>query len=373
MLTATERASIEAPLEAASTLPPRAYTDATIFERERTAIFYREWMCVARVEQVRETGDFVQVDVCGQPLIVVRLASGDIHAMSAVCLHRAMPVASGSGNCHAFSCPYHLWKYDLEGNLVSAPLMDKVDFIAREHRLPAVRVEVWQGFVFVNLDPQAAPLSPRLAGLTDIVANYGIGELEIAATVQFDSPWNWKLLVENFMEAYHHIGPHVGTFQPHYPAKDSYVDAADDHLWSALHMPARADAEFGEEGLPSFPQVTEKQKHHLLACVVSPTMMFAPNGNLVAWYQMMPDSHDHMDLKIHLLLRPETVRDPVWQPAIEATLEGAKYIHGEDIVVNEGPWRGVHAPLAVQGRLSALEKSIWHMNQFWLSRVGSSD
>ena len=39
----------------------------------------------------------------------------------------------------------------------------------------------------------------------------------------FDSPWNWKILIENFVEAYHHIGPHRDTFQPTYPAARSTV------------------------------------------------------------------------------------------------------------------------------------------------------
>ena len=42
-----------------------------------------------------------------------------------------------------------------------------------------------------------------------------------------------------------------------------------------------------------------------------------------------------------------------------------RVIHGEDIPVNEGPWKGLHAPLTQQGRLSLLEKPIWQLNQIW--------
>lgn len=368
MLSPEEIANISAPLSRATTLPPKCYTDPEVFERERTALFHREWICVARAEQLPDAGDYLCVDVVGQPVIVVRLDGGDLHAMSGVCLHRAMPVAEGSGNARSFSCPYHQWKYDLEGNLISAPLMDGVEnFTPRDCRLAPVRVETWQGFVFVNLDTGAESLIARLGALDEIIDNYEIESLRIAATMTFDSPWNWKLLVENFMEAYHHIGPHSQTLQPIYPAKDSWLQPASDHLWSVLHMPGVERDR--KNDFPTLPRLTADQTRDLLAVVVSPTLLFAPGRNQVAWYQLEPDAFDHMNLNIHVLLRPETIRDPAFAARIPDIMERVRVVHLEDIAANEGPWKGLNAPLAKAGRLSLLEEAIWHMNQFWIERV----
>jgi phenylpropionate dioxygenase-like ring-hydroxylating dioxygenase large terminal subunit len=368
MLSREEIDTITSPLERAFTLPPRCYTDPAFFEKEREEIFSREWICVARGEQVPAAGDYLSVDLVGQPVIVVRLKSGELHAMSGVCLHRAMPVAEGSGKASSFSCPYHLWKYDLEGQLISAPLMDGVeDFEPKDCRLAPVRLEEWQGFVFINLDVNAESLTARLRGLDRIIENYEIDRLRIAATTEFDSPFNWKLLIENFMEAYHHIGPHSQTFQPIYPAKDSWVEADPDHLWSVLHMPGLG--EHDEEGFPTLPRLAADQANDLLAIVVSPTLIFAPGRGLVAWYQLEPESFDHMNLKIHMLLRPETIEDEEFATMIPGTMELVRMIYIEDIAVNEGPWKGLNAPLARAGRLSLLEKAIWHLNQFWITRI----
>ncbi|MCB1692667.1 MAG: aromatic ring-hydroxylating dioxygenase subunit alpha [Pseudomonadales bacterium] len=369
MVSRADLNSVTAPLEQATSLPPACYTQAAVFEQEKTRLFYREWICVAREEQIATAGDFVCVDVADQPLVIVRQKDGSIEALSSVCLHRAMPICSGSGNASSFSCPYHLWKYGLDGQLISAPLMDGAeDFHARDCRLPRAHVETWQGFVFVNLADEPKPLVPRLSRFDAMLAEYELGQTIIAATTEFDSPWNWKLLVENFMEAYHHIGPHSETLLPVYPAKDSYVVADDDHLWSILHMPGTLHAD-GEEDFPPFPKRAGQKNHHLVACVVSPTLIFAANDTSVFWYQLFPHAHNSMTLKIHLLLRPEVVADERFAPHIPEVLELARFVHLEDIAVNEGPWRGLHAPMARAGRLSPLEAAIWHMNQYWVNRV----
>ena len=211
MLTEEEWSRVTGPLEAAWTLPPRAYTSSDIFAEEISRIFYCDWICVARASQLPDPGDYLCVDLVDQPIVITRDSQGALRAMSRICLHRAMPLVADQGNAGRFVCPYHNWTYELDGRLRSAPMMEgAAGFDPAECRLPQLAVEVWQGFVFVNLRPDAPPLAPRLAGLAEQIDGYGFGDLQIAGTLEFDSPWNWKILVENFMEAYHHIGP-IGT------------------------------------------------------------------------------------------------------------------------------------------------------------------
>ncbi|MFN3237672.1 MAG: aromatic ring-hydroxylating oxygenase subunit alpha, partial [Pseudomonadales bacterium] len=193
---------VAAPLSQAWTLPPAAYTDPLVFEQETAEIFRQEWTCVARLEQVPAVGDFMCADLFGQPIVIVRNAEREVKVMSSVCLHRAMPVAEGSGNATRFVCPYHHWTYELDGRLRSAPMMQDVDgFIASDHQLPELKTEVWLGFVFVSLNPNAEPVAPQLEGLSEKLAAHNFAGKEIVETIEFDSPWNWKILVENFMEA----------------------------------------------------------------------------------------------------------------------------------------------------------------------------
>ena len=368
-LTTDERDRAGAPLRRSWTLPPRAYTDLAAFERERDSIFRRDWVCVARSSQLPGPGDYVAADVLDQPVVVIRDGDGEVRALSNVCLHRSMPLVSGTGSARWIVCPYHLWSYDRDGSLHTAPMMDGVDaFEPSGCRLPAFAVEEWEGFVFVSLDPAPEPLASRLAGLSELVEQYGLGDLVVADTIEFDSPWNWKLLVENFMEAYHHVGPHRDTFQQTHAAAASFVVDNGGGPWSLLHMPGSEEPD-ERPGLPYLPGLDPERRADLLAVCVYPTLLFALSGTLAVWYEAVPHAHDRMTLRIHLLLGADVLADDELAPEIAEVVEGVRWIHGEDIPVNEGPWRGLHAPTAAQGRLSRYEAAIWQFNQYWLARV----
>ncbi len=375
MLTEDEHRRVVAPLEQAWTLPPRAYTDPAVWAAEVERIFRRQWIGVARVEQLAAAGSQLAVDVAGQPIVL----TGDgetIRALANVCLHRAMPLVEGAATGRHLTCPYHLWSYSLDGRLRTAPHMEGCDgFEPDQQRLPELAVETWEGFVFVSLDPDPEPLGPTIEPLRASLAGYGLADLVLADTIEFDSPWNWKLLVENFMEAYHHIGPHRKTFQPVYPAARSTVDDNGDGPWALLRMPGiRGDGDGdARDGLAFLPGLRTEERDQLLAACVFPTLLVALSGNLVVWYQLLPRGHDEMLLRIHLLLERATLDRPEVVEALPQIMASIDHVHREDIAVNEGPWRGLQAPLTAQGRLSPLEGAIWQLNRLWLDRMGSPD
>ena len=86
-----------------------------------------------------------------------------------------MQVVDDEGNCSKFTCPYHLWSYDLTGRLLGAPAMERTEgFDKKDYPLPALAVELWQGFVFVNLRIDAPALGPTLASYEPYIANYDL-------------------------------------------------------------------------------------------------------------------------------------------------------------------------------------------------------
>lgn len=340
-----------------------------MFDVELREVFYKEWICVARQKQLPEPGDYRLVDVVEQPLILVRTEDRSLHAMSAICPHRAMQVVDEHGSAAHFSCPYHRWKFDLTGNLLSAPHMDGVsNFPAAECALRTVKVDVWEGFIFVNLDADSAPLKTRLAQLGAIVGGYRMGDMVVASSIEFDCPWNWKILLENFMEAYHHIGPHRTSVQPTHNAKDSYVSGSVEQGWSVVHMPEVSDRPV-EAGLPHIAGLSNKQATETLASLIMPTFAWLNTPSLAFWYELCPKAYNQMTLVIHTLLPQDIVDGPQGGEIAQLVQASIEQIHIEDIAVNQGPWKGLHAPLTAQGPLSPLEKAIWLMNQWWLQRV----
>lgn len=357
---------VKRPLETARTLPPAAYTDPAIYELEEDRIFGKSWIPVGRLDQVPNRGDYITLTLLDQPLVMVHGHDGEVRVMSRVCLHRAAPIVEGEGNRKLFTCPYHAWSYATDGTLVRAPLMEgAAGFDEKKCRLPQMRTEIWNGFVLVNLDEEAEPLAPQIETYTKFIANYKAEDVAIVETLEFDSHWNWKVLVENFMEAYHHIATHSTTFEPIYHAKDSLVPD-NDGPYSILHMPSTQDH---DGAFPMFGGLKDWQQRDLLATVIFPFFMLAFNGDLVIWYQVIPLTHDHFILKIHLCAHKSARDLPDFAERCAAMREGVAFIHGEDIAANDLVWQGLNAPMTQQGRLSPLEKSIWQMNQWWLRQM----
>ncbi|MEQ8516958.1 MAG: Rieske (2Fe-2S) protein, partial [Chromatocurvus sp.] len=175
----------------ACTLPPELYHREDFYEFEKNAIFGRDWLCIGREDQVPEPGDFRVIDIVDEPLILVRDKGGEIRVLSAVCQHRGMQVAEGSGNCQHFRCPYHHWVYNLDGGLRGAAKMEETcDFSREENGLASLAVELWQGFVFASMSDDPAPLGPSLRELDSLLAHY---ELSNTTTVDGktlpDLPW----------------------------------------------------------------------------------------------------------------------------------------------------------------------------------------
>ncbi len=165
ILTAELLASLDASttdVAKASTLPAEIYTSDEFLRFEFDALFAREWLCVGRASRIPNPGDWFTITIAGEPLIVVRDKEGGINCLSAVCQHRAMQVCDGQGNGTTFKCPYHHWNYGLDGRLLGAPAMERTEgFDKKDFPLPRMRVEQWQGFVFVNLDPRCRPAGPH--------------------------------------------------------------------------------------------------------------------------------------------------------------------------------------------------------------------
>src|SRR5215510_6688483 len=148
------------PLGQATGLPPDLYRRADVLELER--IFARDWLCPGLAADIPNPGDYVTFSINDQPVFVVRGPDGQIRGFSNVCLHRMMRLLEDRGSCRTVVCPYHAWSYDLGGRLIGAPHMKGAEgFRPADHRLPAIRTEVWEGWIYVTLDPGAGrPVQP---------------------------------------------------------------------------------------------------------------------------------------------------------------------------------------------------------------------
>lgn len=193
-------------------IPSERYTTREWAEREWDGMWTRTWLLAGLLSDLARVGDYFTFEIGRESIVVARSAPDRIDAFYNVCQHRASQVVLGRGCGHArqFVCPYHLWAYDLSGRLRGLP--DREDFpqgVADDVRMPPLRVETWGGWVFVNMDPEAAPLREYLGVVADHLDPYDFERnYALVEDVSFEWACNWKVGVDAFNEVYHVQGIH---------------------------------------------------------------------------------------------------------------------------------------------------------------------
>ncbi|MCB1610543.1 MAG: aromatic ring-hydroxylating dioxygenase subunit alpha, partial [Xanthomonadales bacterium] len=185
-------------------LPAACYTDAELALRERSAVFARSWQFVAHAAQLSQPGDHMVTEVAGTPLLLLRDDNGVLRALHNVCRHRGGPLATAHGcGLKQLRCQYHGWTYDLQGGLRSGPELDAIEGLDRtQTRLPQARADIWQGLVFVALDPSTPPLSELVAGIDGRLAE-PLDDYVFQRRISYPAACNWKAYVDNYLEGYH--------------------------------------------------------------------------------------------------------------------------------------------------------------------------
>lgn len=201
----------QAPLEEARTIPASWYVDPAIWELERRTVFSRNWVVIGRADQVAQPGDFLTANVGGEPILVARGADGLLRGFFNVCRHHAAAVETRTqGQTHLFRCPYHGWTYSLAGELKGTPDFAGVcGFEKEKNGLVPIASDIWEGFVFVRLDPQGPSLNESLGA--DLVGQFqplGLSGLHFMERRSWTIECNWKVFVDNYLDGGYHV-PHL--------------------------------------------------------------------------------------------------------------------------------------------------------------------
>ena len=188
--------------------------DPEYWQQEIDAIFKKEWLCVGRVERLGRAGSYFTREFpwAKRSIVVIKDREGTVRAFYNVCRHRGnklvwddFPNEETSGVCRQLTCKYHGWRYDLDGSLVFIQQESEFFNVDKDALgLVPVACDIWEGFVFVNLDPEPQQtLTEALAPLADGLAGYPFGEMTQTYEVRSEINSNWKLFIDAFVEFYH--------------------------------------------------------------------------------------------------------------------------------------------------------------------------
>ncbi|MGH8251249.1 MAG: aromatic ring-hydroxylating oxygenase subunit alpha [Steroidobacteraceae bacterium] len=347
----------------AVSLPPRAYFSEDLHALEIDRIFRREWLCVGHISQVPQAGSYLTAEIIGTPIAVVRAKDQSLSVLANSCVHRGTKILNGTGRVKFLVCPYHSWSYDLTGELTSAPGMSGEDSARlAKCRLAQVRHEVWNGWIYVNLQPDARALLPRLAGLSELVTPYREEKKSVLFAMEEEWPANWKMLAENFMESYHLPVVHPRTVNRGSPV--SGVDCwpgGEGFAYHTLQIARKDDHPTSfEESVPA-----ETRDKEILTCVFpSHLLSITPHNTLSLSVQ--PFGVDRLRASVVYLINSEYVR--ATGQSLDAAANSARAyfdrFNAEDKAIVARLCAGLKSSLARSGPLAPLERPLWEFHKY---------
>jgi choline monooxygenase len=358
------------PLEQAYSSPPEIYTNPDMLELELREIFEREWHCPGLAADISEPGDYVTFSIGDQPVFSIRQKDGSIRSFSNVCRHRMMQLLEGSGNTRTIVCPYHAWTYGQDGSLRGASRMEKSQvFNKKDFCLPEIRTEIWNGWIYITLNRDAAAVADLLAPMSDLVAQFRMDRYVPCETQDHVWQTNWKLLTENFMEGYHLPVAHKATVGQWIGLDDTvFPDEVSPHLtWQTFTKGVTATYGLATE---SNDYLEGRWRHTTIMPTVFPAHMYVLAPDHVWYLSLRPKGVGEVHVRFGVALAPERIAAfPNKKAALKDLVSFFDHVNEEDRFVVEGIFKGAQGALAKAGPLSYLEREIHDFQKYLVSRL----
>lgn len=340
------------PLAEASTIPASWYTEEIIAALERKTTFARTWQMAGRVDQVRNSGDYVTCEIAGEPILLVRGDDGVLRGFFNVCRHHAAAVMTEPSGCaRNLRCPYHGWTYTLEGALKGTPSFNsECHFDRSTHGLVPVATAVWENWVFVRLDAEGPGLEEFLGPqLIDEFAALKLQDLHWFERRHYFFDCNWKVFVDNYLDGGYHV-PHL------HKGLNSVLDFKNYTIENGAHHCLQSSPMVKDGDHADFSSVRGGER--ALYYWLHPNFM-------VNWYE------GQMDVNLVLPLgldRTEVIFDFYFADVSEAAAERNRasidignIIQDEDMAICKSVQRGLHSRAYSTGRLSVRREAGEHL------------
>ena len=237
-----------------SAVPAERYRDRGFAALERERLWPRVWQMACRLEEIPSVGDYVEYTICDQSVLVVRVDADTVRGYFNACRHRATELAKGSGSFSdgRIICPFHGWRWDLEGNstfVFGAHAFDDAQLARDELCLRQVRLDTWGGCVWITLHPDTPPLLEYLDPMPSLLDPLGVADMRVVWWKQTVLEANWKMAQEAFMEGYHVPGTHpqLTLGHPEQYDPDSLVYSTYERGHSSFQLRPNAQAKKGRQ------------------------------------------------------------------------------------------------------------------------------
>jgi len=361
----------EPPLGEAVSAAPAFYTDPAIFKAEVEHIHLKHWFFAGRVEDVANPGDYKAQESVGGPVLLVRGQDGVVRAFANVCRHRSSILLEGCGHASSVVCPYHGWTYGLDGTLIGAPGMREVPKFERPpHGLVPIRLEMWEGAIFLNYDNDAPPLATHLGNLPDLLGSHRFGDMKKTWEIALDVRCNWKLLLENAMETFHTGIVHAATV-----GAQTSVSFPTIGEWLAIQVLSTQSIAVlnADPPFPPIADLSEQSRKGTYFTLIHPTTQFACAQDCIWWLAVRPVAVDHSVLSVGGCFPRAFTEYADFETRAAPYYRRWEAVAREDVGILERQQRALGSVLARPGPLSWRDDMVLAMNRWVMARLPRKD
>lgn len=356
--------------------PISDYVSADVFAAEREGVFRRSWLMVARDEDVPEADDFITLSIptFGASVVLARDKEGVLRAFHNTCSHRGVAlVCEAKGKARTFRCPYHAWLYGNDGALRAIPSEADFPHVDRAASgLTPIALETWNGFVFLNFQPEPElSFAAFMAGMDGVFGGMPFSDYPFVIRYEEEVAANWKLLINAFNEGYHIPFLHAKTLVPQLLTDDNPFLQYHDIRRFGPHSSSTLQRNYG--WTPQSPALQFAIRHMLPTSVpdveamaaggpglighpgvnpigienfgtevmtIFPNVVLQPLANGFLLFTFWPTAADRMtvDVRVHAKAPPADLRE---QFAAAHMLAATRDVLTEDIAMSQVQQRGL--------------------------------
>jgi Rieske 2Fe-2S family protein len=360
------------------TLAGSDYTSWDVYRQEREKIWWGDWVCAGRTEEIANPGDYIVRDIAGESVFVTRNGGGELRGFYNVCSHRGTKFVDdieGTGHVKkAFVCPYHAWTYDLDGSLIGSPNVKEDEFFDRAaFPLHPVHVDSYAGFLFVNLTTGTP--RPLMEALTDgaetITAfeRFKMEELRVGVRIVYEVAANWKIVVENYNECLHcpQVHPELVQVVPLFRFGEVWDEEIRDD-GNRMVGGATSFTISGASELPRFPGLEPDDYEMYYGTYEFPNLMLNLHPDAGMYYIGYPKGPNHTQVVSEYLFRPETIAGPDFKP--EPVVELWDLISKQDWDVCQRAQTGVGSRAFTTGVYPRQDRFLYWFNEEYRLAMG---
>lgn len=373
---------VHLPIASANGLPNPCYTSRDSFELDRDSVIAPGWSCIGFASDVPASWA-VPVELMDLPLLITHDKDGAIRVFHNVCSHRGMQLVTEAGKLGTglIRCKYHSWAYDFKGDLKGTPMIggtdqnEHKDFNPSDNGLREIRSTVWMDNIYINLSADAEPfedfIDPLMQRWSKWVTPESLREFKPAATcgkLELVVKCNWKLAIENFLEAYHlpWVHPELNSYSPlseHYD-----IEAGDNYAGQGSSSYTSPSGSSGT--ISTWPS---EQKQFAEYPVLYPNSLLGLQSDHFFTMTILPLSETESLERVQLLFLGDVATSSEYEPYRQSVLESWRGVFREDIFAVEGMQKGRRSPAYEGGVFSpVMDQHTLHFHQ-WIARRISPD